>query len=226
VIERARSRNLPEKVDEDFLRIAGIGDAVHGRVLEALRFLGLIEDDGRPTDTLIAISGAPEDEYRATLAGTVQNAYAEDLRRGVDPAQDTQSQIVEAFRRYQPRSQTSRMVMFFLAMCREAGIPVAEAPRERKMVGTPGRPRGQRSRKPPTPQKDRPQGGGTTPTFDPAAGSGAFLGVTIDDIALLDEKEFDEVWGALGKIARARARAAAKPPVGQDPLGDTEGGQI
>lgn len=37
--------------------------------------------------------------------------------------------------------------------------------------------------------------------------SGVLFGVTEDDVAALDEAEFNEVWTALGKVARARARA-------------------
>jgi hypothetical protein len=32
------------------------------------------------------------------------------------------------------------------------------------------------------------------------------FGVTEDDIAVLSDDEFDEVWAALGKVARARSR--------------------
>lgn len=228
VIQRARTRNLPDKVDDDFLRVAGIGDAVHGRVLEALRFLDLIHPDGQPTETLIAISGAPEEEYRALLGTAIQEAYAEDLQRGIDPAQDTQAQIVDAFRRYQPRSQTSRMVMFLLAMCREAGLPVSEAPRERGMRSptarkTPAKaiPPHQRTR------KDRGKRAEPPREDPPPTTAGALFGVTEQDIALLDESEFEEVWGALGKVARARARASLKAPATEESPDETdEGGQI
>jgi hypothetical protein len=226
VIERARTRNLPETIDSDFLRIAGIGDAVHGRVLDALRFLSLIEENGRPTDTFVAISGASDEEYREILAGSTRSAYEEDFGR-IDPASDTQAQIVDAFRRYQPRSQTSRMVMFFLAMCREAGIPVSEAPRERGMRTGAGRGGASKSAgAKATPRKQRQSvdqsknGHQQTPTD-----SGTVLGVTVDDIALLDETEFNEVWSALGKVARARARAKSAPP-SAGPEAEDEGGQI
>jgi hypothetical protein len=33
------------------------------------------------------------------------------------------------------------------------------------------------------------------------------FGITESDIGALDEEEFGEVWAALGKVARARARA-------------------
>jgi hypothetical protein len=35
------------------------------------------------------------------------------------------------------------------------------------------------------------------------------FGLTDDDVSRLSDKEFEEVWTALGKVARARAR---KPP--------------
>jgi hypothetical protein len=33
------------------------------------------------------------------------------------------------------------------------------------------------------------------------------FGVTVEDIAALSEEDFDEVWSALGKVARARANS-------------------
>ena len=38
--------------------------------------------------------------------------------------------------------------------------------------------------------------------------TGLLFGVTVDDIAALPDAEFKSVWEALGKVARARARAA------------------
>ena len=96
-----------------------------GRVIQALRFLNLIAEDGVPTETLKAIAGAPENEAKSLLETTVRAAYATDLH-AIDPGQDAQSQISDWFQRYQPRSQTSRMVMLFLSLCREAGIPVKD----------------------------------------------------------------------------------------------------
>src|SRR5205807_2294435 len=90
VLQRVRSRNLPEKIDYDFLRIAGVGDAVFGRVTDALRFLDLIDDGGRPTDHLRAIAAAPDEEYRTLLRGALNAAYEEDFQR-VDPGQDSQA---------------------------------------------------------------------------------------------------------------------------------------
>ena len=81
VLQRVRARNLPDRIDGDFLRVAGVSENVYGRVGNALRFLGLIEADDRPTDLLRSISAAPEQEYRQLLEGALREAYREDFAR-------------------------------------------------------------------------------------------------------------------------------------------------
>ena len=100
-------------------------------MIQALRFLNVIAEDGEPTDTLKAIAGAPENDVKSLLATAVRDAYSTDFR-SIDPGQETQHQINDWFQRYQPRSQTARMVMLFLNLCREADIPVRDKPSERK----------------------------------------------------------------------------------------------
>ncbi len=137
VLQRLRSRNLPDRVDADYLRDAGIPDGSIGRTVFALDFLGLVED-GLPTPALRAIGTSTDEEYREILAGLVRDRYRE-VFNVVDPADDSQERIVNVFRRYMPASQRSRMVTFFLGMCREAGIPVREAPRKRASGASDGR---------------------------------------------------------------------------------------
>lgn len=207
VLTRCRTRNLPTKIDDDLFRVAQIPDAVFGRVRFALRFLDFIDAEDRPTQKLAALAAAPEPEYRELLAATLRDAYAGDFAK-VNPAEDTQAQIVAAFQPYEPRSQTSRMVMLFLGLCREAGIPVLEAPRERQM-----KPRASRST-PPKPRA-RAYGGGSTGGAQPAdtGPSGEMLfGVSTEDIGHLTEEEFAKVWDALGVVARARSRPPAPEP--------------
>jgi Family of unknown function (DUF5343) len=206
VLKRARSRNLPERIDNDFLRLAEVPEPSHGRVTVALRFLGLIDEGRRPTDTLKALAAARDEEYVNLLSTAIRDAYKEDFDR-IDPAEDSHTKIVDAFKPYQPRSQTDRMVMLFLGLCREAGIPVSEAPRERKMRGTSG-PRSTRSS---SRTAERASAAPATPrrevTPPPPAPTGLLFGVTDDDIALLGDEQFEQVWAALGVVARTRAQA-------------------
>jgi hypothetical protein len=137
VLERVRSRNLPERIDLEYLRDAGIPEGTLHRTFFALRFLKLVEEAGDLTGALKAIGTSTDEEYRAILSGLIREAYAE-VFNAIDPAEDSQEQILNVFRRYTPASQRKRMVIFFLGMCREAGIPALDVPRQRGM----GRPRG------------------------------------------------------------------------------------
>jgi hypothetical protein len=129
VLARLRARNLPERIDADYLRDAGVSEGTISRALFALRFLGLVDGEA-PSEALKAIAKATDEEYRVILAGLIREAYGE-VFDVVDPAQDTQAHIVNFFRRYTPGSQRERMVIFFLGMCREAGIPTLDVPRQR-----------------------------------------------------------------------------------------------
>lgn len=196
-LARARTRNLPETINGDFYRVAQIPEAVFGRVKQALVHLSLILDDETPTDTLRAIGAASDAEYQSLLAATLRDAYAEDFA-AIDPGEDTQGAIIDWFRRYQPRSQTSRMVMMFLGLCREAGIAVKDAPRERKQQAGGGSGTG-------TSKARQKRGGGIA--GNQSASTGSLFGVSEADVDELDDEEFTELWTALGKVVRARARA-------------------
>jgi hypothetical protein len=203
VIERIRRINLPEAIDTEFLNVARVPEAARGRVLDALRFLRLIYPGGEPTEALQAIASATDEEYRELLAARIREAYAADLTR-VDPAQDTQATVESQFRRYQPRSQTMRMVMLFLGLCRAAGMPVLDAPRQRAMRQAPAA----TSRQPrPTAVPSRSSGRSQAPSPDQNP-LGQVVSISLDDLALIeDETTYKDVWEALGKVNRAVARA-------------------
>jgi hypothetical protein len=217
VLQRARTRNLPDTIDRDFLILSQVPEVVVGRVMEALRFLGLVGDENRPTDDLHALAAASDEEYQTILANAIRRAYQADFDR-VDPSKDAQPAILGAFRRYQPRSQTNRMVMLFLGLTREAGIPVLDAPRERSM-----RTRGPRQTRASEHQPERQQRSavgrearhlGSDNRKEAVDGPGFHFGLNDEALDLLDDKEFEEVWSALGKVQRALARARRQPSAG------------
>lgn len=208
VLKRVRTRNLPERIGGEFYTLAGVGTAVHGRVTQALTFLGLVDESGYPQDALRAMAQAPEAEFLELLGACVRERYAAEFQI-VDPGQDSQPQILDAFRKYEPRSQTDRMVMLFLGLCREAGMKVKDVPRERQMASSAKAPHPRPGTTSPrlTVQKRSAGRSGRLPTQE-ATAPGLLFGVSVADIQMLDDTEFDEVWSALGKVARARGRAA------------------
>lgn len=135
VLQRVRTRNLPDRIDAEYLRDAGISESLVQRVLAGLRFLGFVQGEV-PSAELDSISTSTDEEYQHILQEQLRRAYA-DVFAVVDPAKDSQDRILNVFRRYTPASQRGRMVTFFLGMCREAGLEVSDSPRPRSMSESP-----------------------------------------------------------------------------------------
>jgi hypothetical protein len=121
IIERHRRNGLPSPVTEDVLERTGISASLTSRTLQALMTLDLIDDQGRPTPTLEGIRLAPDPEYKERLADWLRAAYADALSF-VDPAEDDETKIRDAFRAYKPVGQQPRMVTLFTGLFAAAGV--------------------------------------------------------------------------------------------------------
>jgi hypothetical protein len=121
LIERHRSRGLPPVVNPDVLGRAGISESLIPRTMQALFTLDLIDEAGKPTPTFEGIRLAPEVEYKKRLEDWLKGTYA-DVFSFVDPTQDDETKIRDAFRTYQPVGQQARMVTLFQGLCTAAGL--------------------------------------------------------------------------------------------------------
>ena len=130
IIRRFRERAFPDTLDISVLTDIGIPEGNAHRTLSTLRFLGLVHNEGEPAESFEALRVATDEEYPVLLAGLVRHAYA-DVFKVVNPSKDRLDQIENHFRRYQPFSQRKRQAALFLGLCREAGMLVLDAPRER-----------------------------------------------------------------------------------------------
>ena len=212
VLHRLRDRGIPNPLTPDSIQSIGVPDGNAHRTVQTFKFLGVVDDAGAPTAAATRLQQASTSEYSAVLAEIIRAAYQKVFEL-VDPAQDTDVAIADAFRRFEPAGQRYRMVPLFMGLCAEAGIipperavqprgPSAEAVRQR-----PRRERPQRTaERTPAPQPP-PQ-----PLVTPqniAVQQGQLFAISDADVAALSEDEFTAVWDALGKVARARARRLA-----------------
>lgn len=201
VIHRVQTRNTPPKIDAEFLSLLNVSPGNVSRVLKALEFYGLVKEDGTPTDTLDSLGGAPPDEYKKLLSNVLKEAYSAEYSKGLDPAADSQPAIESYFAPCQPRSQTSRMAVLFLGMCREAGIELLDKPKDRKMQekapGTSAKRTRPAAKKGAAPM---PESGEVLPSSQ--------LGITQAELMGLPEDEFDKVWDSLKVIYSAKRHAA------------------
>jgi hypothetical protein len=123
-IEDLHEHGVPSRIDRSVLtRFSGI---VGTQLIHALRFLGLVEDDGRPTERLKGLVQAHAmDHWPETLLGTLRDEYAPMF--AIDLATATPSHFNEAFRRAFPAADAvvQKCVTFFLYAVSDAGVKIS-----------------------------------------------------------------------------------------------------
>jgi hypothetical protein len=211
VIRHYHQREVPETLTMTHLTQIGVKDSVMRLVRHSLVFLNLIREDGTTTDNFKAIRYATDEERTKVFRDLVTEAYR-DIFAVVNPEQATRGQLFNAFRPYSPASQHDRMITLFLALCQEAGYAIPQAPRQASIQN----PRPRPATSPPAKQTPKTGGAPPNPQHRVTVDNALLFGVSESDIGNLSEADFNEVWAALGKVARARARAqekaAATPP--------------
>jgi len=160
VISRRRDRGLTAPINADVLARAGVSSSLIPRTLKSLQTLDLINEQGQPTPTFEAIRVAPAPEFQPRMQEWLKNAYA-DVFAFVDPSQDDEGKITDAFRSYEPAAQQRRMVILFRDLCAAAGLAPKKAAAPPKPASAPRSPRPApaRSRAAPTANVRIPWGG-------------------------------------------------------------------
>jgi hypothetical protein len=212
VIQFYRKRDVPASVNLTNLQQIGVTEALAPRVLAALKFLNLLNEDGTTTEQFRAIRYASDDDYTQVLTGILEAAYKGVLDH-LDITTAGERELNNAFIPYSPGGQRQRMITLFQALAKEAGWPLAVEPK-------PSSPRGQTTRQPRA--KGEVQGLPRTPggagassppapidhPSDPGGSAGLRLSVTDADLMALPDADFDTVWKALGLLQKAKRQAA------------------
>lgn len=116
--ERIRDRSVPDHVDHRFLERLGVASNNEYALLSALKFLGILDDRGRPTHAYRLLQTT--DRFQETLRHLVETAYAPVFDTGADswPADE----LIDFFKMSSSPSQGRNAARFFRAVCRLAGI--------------------------------------------------------------------------------------------------------
>lgn len=129
--DHIRRVSAPETVTSKILADYGISESHTFALLSALKFFGLTEADGKPTPDfkLLQTSG---DEFKEHLREIVTRSY-QDLFARLDPSVDDREHIRNFFIRNYSAATAEKATALFLDLCGEAGIPVKEENRRRKV---------------------------------------------------------------------------------------------
>lgn len=128
--DHIRYVSTPKKVDSGLLLDYGISKGNVFALVSALKFLGLVGEDGKPTPAFSSLQVMGE-EFVNNLRQVVTDAYAGLFAR-LDVSRDSREHIRNYFSRNFSPSQSDKATVLFLDLCKEAEIPVAassEAPK-------------------------------------------------------------------------------------------------
>lgn len=134
LIDAYRERGLQTPFTTDVLIKAGVSETLAPRTLQSIKLLGLVSEDGEPTQQFVDLRKAGEAEFQARLQEILRDAYAE-VFSFVDPALDSPARVRDAFRSYTPVGQQERMVTLFLGLCEYAGLTPPNPERQSKALG-------------------------------------------------------------------------------------------
>lgn len=148
VVTRYRERGLPDPVTTGALEQVGVPASMAPRTLQALRFLGLIDEDGNRLEPFERLKRATTEEYPGQLAEIVRAAYLP-VFTIVNPAEDGDVAVGDAFRQYEPSAQREKMVTLFRGLCEESGIIFTQKRPARTAQRPKQEPTARRAAKPP-----------------------------------------------------------------------------
>ena len=197
-------RSKPSVLDTDYLRAQQIAPGNEYKVMGALRFLGIVDDEGRPSDQsrYLQAEGEPLAQF---LRLTLRAAYA-DLFASVDIVTATRQDIYNHFVIHAGlgREMATKAARTFLELCRHTKIGLSPELGERPRRGRPAKDQSAGE----SPQyRERPQSGKKLRESRPEAVVTAdtpFLLAITPEMAALDQDQLTDLFRKL-RIALERS---------------------
>ncbi len=206
-IEDLHEHGVPSRIDRSVLtRFSGV---VGTQLMHALRFLGLIEDDGRPTERLKGLVKAHGTaNWSERLLELFRHEYAPMFAIDLETA--TPSHFSEAFRKAFPAADAvvQKCVTFFLYAANDAGVRISgrvlkgrkpRSPTPRRQLAKPA------SARPPIGEFEPAPSPPQAPPPPLAGGKPSEMLLTHLDLNEMDDEQQAAVWTLL-KYFKARGR--------------------
>jgi len=179
-------RTTPTRIDSDYLRVNRVAPGNEYKVVGALRYLGLIDDEGRPTESsrLLKTKGAT---YTLALQDIVRNGYAGIFQK-MRPKEITRDGIYNYFVTESGlgSEMATKATRFLIKLCRLAEIELAPDTTQTPAGGK-RRPRSQRQ----TFQQYKQESGQSELTVTPSPSFPFVLALTPETAAMNVEELTD-----------------------------------
>jgi len=200
----ALAQFTPNQIDRS--TFPGLAWSVQNQLFTGLKFMGLMDDKGKPLTALQKVAVTDEAARKRELERIVRDRYAEVFK--LDLIKTTPDQLKEEMARvFSIRGDTcEKATRFFLSAVEYTGIPVSPLFKTRASANGASTPRTRRrsaNRQKPAPEPQLPptQGqGGTTRSISLKSGGTLTVSATVDLFSLVpSDREF--VFGVIDKLA-------------------------
>ena len=140
-ITRLGESTVPSRIDKSVM--SNLSGSTQYALLPALHWLGLIDSDGTPDDTLKVLALANDENFGTLLEPIIREKYDFLFAGDLDLESATSEQVVEAFKTQEVTGSTvTKCISFFLRIAKEARIQISPhvkpPPVRRKSSGTKG----------------------------------------------------------------------------------------
>jgi hypothetical protein len=116
-------QGIPNLIDRS--AFSGLSWAVQSQLISAMKFLGLIEDNGKPTQHLIELAVQDEEKRKAKLRFILKERYQALFALGLDKA-TTNQLIDELANSYSVTGDTrDKALRFFVSAAQYSGVPMS-----------------------------------------------------------------------------------------------------
>lgn len=116
--------SIPSRIDRSVMR--GQSGAAQATILGALRYLGLIQEDGHPTDKLTRLVHSEGTERQAVIADILKSSYSFVFGDGFDLATASPAQLSERFKSTRATGDTVRKcINFFMSLAENGGLTIS-----------------------------------------------------------------------------------------------------
>ena len=203
-IEGLAKSTVPNKIDKSVF--PGLSGGVQSQLFAGLRFLGLINGEDRPTQTLIALAAPDEATRKAELKKLLEAKYKDVFELGL--AKTTPNELTERMAEsYGVGGDTrEKAVRFFLSAIEYLGIAVSPHFKSKTVSASPGNTRRRRRTNPARPN-ERPASvapavaGGSGKTIRLQSGGDVSVGANVDLFTMsAEDRAF--VFGLIDQLSK------------------------
>lgn len=117
--------DVPARIDRSYLKLHRFNQSTVSMLQNALRFLGLIDDQDVPTQELHTLLNSQGEEHKTLLRDLLRQSYGP-LLTNIDLSTITPDLLQERFRLLGARGDVARKCgSFFVALARDAGLRIS-----------------------------------------------------------------------------------------------------